>query len=125
MNIKKLLGLPYSNKNIQLSDEVKLAFVKNDLGEYEVNFYNPFKNRWWVLPEIESGIHAPWSFKEKGSYGAYDLGVLETEYNYIDYYRKQFKTLADIQKYFDEVNKEFTSFRALKQRQDDMPDVIY
>ena len=110
---------------IKLTDKVKLRFIKGDYDEYEVQFYNPYKRAWWALSEANNGIHDWWSFKYKGSYGAYNSGTFKTKFDHISYVKLEFQTLSDIQSHFDKSNKDYDQWEAYKKRQQELPKVIY
>lgn len=109
---------------IDLKQETKLRFVKKDYGKYEIQFQHPEKQEWWALPDSTAAIHAKWSFEKKGSYGSYNLHTFKIEPNSIDWYRTEFKTLGDIQRWFDKMNEKYESFKRYVAAQNAMPDII-
>jgi hypothetical protein len=116
---------PRKNKTIDLTQPVQLRFVKTDYSEYEIQFFNPYKNSWWAIPSGRAGIHAPWSFQSKGSYGAYSLQTLKCKHYQIDSYKKSYRTLNDIQKIFDSMNKQYQEFMEVKRKEKELPNTIY
>lgn len=115
-----------ANKSINLSDKVRLKFIKNESrwNRYYIQFYNPYTNSWWYLPDLRAGIHALWSFQKQGSYGAYDVYKYECDYNDIDGCAYRFGTLQNIQNYFDECNKKYIEFQGRQQKNDELPKTI-
>ena len=110
---------------VDLSQPAQLRFVKGDSDKYNIQFLNPVKNKWWDLPLLKAGIHAHWSFHKKGSYGAYNLYKLNCRAISIEAYKAQFKTLADIQKHFDNCNKKYEDFKRMESEHNDLPDIVH
>ena len=117
----------YSDKqptSVDLTQPVKLKFTKNEYNKYEISFYNPLKDSWWVIPSGYAGIHAPWSFHNKGSYGAYSLERLTCSYHEIESYKNQFNTLEDIQLVFDRMNSSYNEFKKREDYNKSLPNEI-
>ncbi len=114
-----------SLKPVDLDEPCHLKFDKNEYNQYEVSFFNPIKNSYWAIPSGYAGIHAPWSFHSKGSYGAYSLERYTCSYHAIDDVRNQFSTLRDIQRVFDRMNREYKEFQASQAKIDALPKTIY
>ncbi len=111
---------------VDLTQPVKLKYIKDHdyHDDYEVYFYNPVKKDWWAIPSGYAGIHAPWSFYRQGSYGAYDLERLVVSSENIEGYNQTFKTLADIQRVFDDMNKDYEDFQRREAISDALPNEI-
>lgn len=113
-------------KELDLTQTVKIRFVKCEYGEYEIQFLNPVYDSWWTLPGGYAGIHAKWSFYNKGSYGAYSLERYTVpRYRNVEDYRSQFQTLADIQRWFDKMNRDYEDFQRREAIRNAEPNVIY
>lgn len=116
--------------NLDLSQAVDIRLVINDWFNYNVQFYNPVRKAWWTLPSEGAFIHGLWSFRKKGSYGAYDLSQLQVYADTDDQLAKrlreaknQFKTLKDIQDYFNKANVRYQDFKDREEQQRKMPKV--
>lgn len=113
-------------KLINLKEPVQLRFVKGESwDEYYVQFFNPAYNQWWTLPELSAGIHEPWSFQTRGSYGAYDLNMMKACTNEIPYIKNEYKTLADIEAYMVRLREKYNDFQVSERKDRSRPNVIY
>jgi hypothetical protein len=110
---------------LNLSTPVNLEFNKDEYGNYKISFYHPVYKTWWTLPEgSNAAIHARWSFHNHGSFGAYGLHKLTCKYSEIDSFKAMFKTLNDIQVYFDKMNKHYDSFQEYQKRKNELPSTV-
>lgn len=91
---------------LNLDDKAVLLFRKNETSsDYDVMFYNPVAKEYWVLPRGYAYVTGEWSFSKMGDYGAYGLQKLTCSYHEIGNWKYEFRTLRDIQGYFDKMNK--------------------
>lgn len=109
---------------LDLSAPVQLKFIKDEYSRYEVQFFNPVKKSWWTLPGGYSYVHDIWTFKHKGSYGAYSLERLTCDYHEIESMKSQYKTLSDIKNLFDWMNKQYRECEDRRKYQDSLPNEL-
>jgi len=123
-------------KHLSLSDylvppdadfEIQLRFVKVNgrYDQYEVQFWNPLKGEWWTLPDRDAAIHQPWALERKGSYGAYDLYTMQVPEGSIEFVKMRYKTLGNVQSYFDELNRRFRIYQERQRAEEQKPRIIY
>ena len=118
-------NIKYKHETTDLATPVQLRFVKNAYREYVVQFYNPIVKSWWTLPDGYAYVHSHWSLRNKGSYGAYSLEIMEVNESSIPSIKAKYKTLVDIQKYFDEINKKHDEVLEKDRIDAAKPKVIY
>jgi|ERR1044072_2873557 hypothetical protein len=117
---------PAKAKPVNFTDPAQLRFVKGEYWDsYYVQFFNPAYDQWWTLPELEAGIHAPWSFQSRGSYGAYDLNMLKVSSSEIEDIKRKYTTLADIEDYMVRLRKKYNDFQESERKDRNRPQVIY
>lgn len=117
---------PPKPKPVNLDEPAQLRFVKSEYwDEYYVQFFNPAYDQWWTLPELSAGIHEPWSFETRGSYGAYDLNMLKASTSEIPHIKNKYKTLADIEAYMVQLRKKYEGFQESQRKDNSRPNVIY
>lgn len=114
----------YTLDNIDLRQPTKLGFSKDEYGEYIVSFWNPIFNEWWTLPSGNAGIHAKWSLLNHGSFGAYSLNKLTVGFHDIDFTKRKFATLIDIQLYLEYFEKDFYRFQKRQEYKNSLPNEI-
>jgi len=110
--------------DFNLKDLCKLRFQKDDYSTYCISFYNPVLKSWWILPKEDVSIHGRWTLLNKGSYGAYDIGILQCEYSEVQHYKNKFKTIGDIKIYFDEMNKKYDEWLDRRKKDNELPSII-
>lgn len=114
--------------NIDLSQPVQLRLVKDEelsFSKYKVQFFNPKKNKWWTLPDGHCYLENKWSFDSIGGYGAYELEKMTCYETEFQNYKNRFKTLKDIQNYFDQINEKHTNFKKMEEEESKKPKIIY
>ena len=129
INLIKKLFTPKTDNQIKeeaqlKKGEYKLRFEKTDNGKYNIVFYNPIKQSWWILPDMRAAIHEKWTINSKGSYGAYNLHKLTCRPEEIEEYKKQFSTLESVELYFEKMNKKYEEFVEHIKKQDALPQII-
>jgi len=115
----------YSLDGVDLNQEVKLCFEKNEYSEYVIYFFNPILKQWWALPSSHAGIHARWTLLNKGSYGAYDLNKLTCDYYSIERNKNKFKTLNNIKEYLHFFELDYEKFQKRRLDEAKLPNQIY
>lgn len=95
---------------IDLTQKVKWKFEKTSDNRYIAWFYNPCAGTYWIMPDSRAYLQGEWSFQNMAGYGAYDLSKIEIRHDQIDWFANQYKTLSDIQFYFDTLVKKWHAY---------------
>lgn len=111
-------------QDLDLSQPTKLKFYKDSYGSYEIGFLNPLTNEYWILPEVNAGIHALWDFDRFGSYSAYGIYKESVDYDDIEKAKKRFATLKDIDDHFKKCREAYYSWKKSEEKEAKRPNVI-
>jgi hypothetical protein len=102
--LKRLLSP--KKREINLKEDSILRFDKIEYDSYRISFYNPLKDAWWELPKSSAWVYGEWSFNKRPRRRGFNSCGQECRFENIHSNRYHYRTLGDIQRQFDKINRE-------------------